>query len=231
MERNIYKIGKELYITSDEEIKEDDYRMNVQRTYFKKSDKEGLEYYNKRNDVFKKIILTTDQDLISDNVQAIDKEFLEWFANNSSCEYIEVVRGFADGTNWGYNFLDYKIIIPKETPKQETLKEQINQYNSNGKKHGYWEEVWEFFLVTSKGHYENGIENGYWEFFYPNGNLFSKGNIVNGVQNGLWVDYYNNGKVSAIGNKKFGLADGEWIYYDENGDIKTIVNYEKGNVV
>ena len=132
MERNIYKIGKELYITSDEEIKEDDYRMNVQRSYFKKSDKEGLEYYNKRNDVFKKIILTDNKDLIADGVQAIDKEFLEWFANNSSCEYIEVVRGFADGTNWGYNFLDYKIIIPKQEIVGYRLKPHIDRVMVDG---------------------------------------------------------------------------------------------------
>lgn len=123
MERNIYKIGKELYITSDEEIKEDDYRMNVQRSYFKKSDKEGLEYYNKRNDVFKKIILTTDQDLISDNVQAIDKEFLEWFANNSSCEYVEVQKfnGFAEV---------YLTSIPKEESNYN-MKDEIEWLSNN----------------------------------------------------------------------------------------------------
>lgn len=60
----------------------------------------------------KTIILTTDTDLIADGVQAIDNEFLEWFVNNPSCEEIEVKRGFADGSAWGYNFLDYKIIIP-----------------------------------------------------------------------------------------------------------------------
>jgi hypothetical protein len=37
-----------------------------------------------------KIILTTDQDLIKDGVQAIDDEFLEWFVNNTSCEEVEI---------------------------------------------------------------------------------------------------------------------------------------------
>jgi hypothetical protein len=36
-----------------------------------------------------KIILTTDQDLIKDGVQAIDDEFLEWFVKNPSCEEVE----------------------------------------------------------------------------------------------------------------------------------------------
>lgn len=138
MERNIYKIGKELYITSDEEIKEDDYRMNVQRSYFKKSDKEGLEYYNKRNDVFKKIILTTDEKLINDGVQAIDDDFIKWFINNSSCEHVEVANekimiGWQPDYSYEHIGIDgskevyqdfYKISIPKE----ELSKDEIDKF-------------------------------------------------------------------------------------------------------
>jgi hypothetical protein len=111
-----------IYITSDEEIKAGDYRLNIQRDYFKKSDKEGLGYYNKRNDVFKKIILTTDQDLIKDGVQAIDDEFLEWFMKNSSCEWVEakLIEEIPSGFTFGMfgndeppTELVYKIIIPK----------------------------------------------------------------------------------------------------------------------
>ena len=69
--------------------------------------------------VWKKIILTTDQELIEEGIQAIDDEFLEWFVKNPSCEFVEVKKGFEDGTAWGYNFLDYKIIIPQEESKQE----------------------------------------------------------------------------------------------------------------
>jgi hypothetical protein len=109
-----------IYITNSEEIKEGDYRLNIQRDYYKKADKEGLVYYNKRNDVFKKIILTTDDQLIADGVQAIDDEFLEWFVKNPSCERVEVDK------NWNYPLdknWEYKIIIPQEEPKQETLEE------------------------------------------------------------------------------------------------------------
>jgi hypothetical protein len=42
---------------------------------------------------YKKIILTTDQDLIKDGVQAIDDEFLEWFVKNPSCEEVEIKKG------------------------------------------------------------------------------------------------------------------------------------------
>jgi hypothetical protein len=109
-----------IFITSDEEIKDGDYRMNIQRTYFKKSDKEGLEYYNRRNDVFKKIILTTDQDLIKDGVQAIDDEFLVWFVKNSSCEQVEVeMQNYYASGALQPNLWKPKIIIPQEEPKQD----------------------------------------------------------------------------------------------------------------
>jgi hypothetical protein len=124
----IFNSNKEkynLYITSDEEIKEGDYRLNIQRDYFKKSDKEGLDYYNKRNDIFKKIILTTDQDLIKDGIQPIDDTFLEWFVKNPSCEFIQTER-LEDGQYFDYLednsviegiYENYKIIIPQEEPK------------------------------------------------------------------------------------------------------------------
>jgi hypothetical protein len=88
----------------------------------------------------KKIILTTDQDLIKDGVQTIDDEFLEWFVNNPSCEEVEVEKdkhlfcshcnelhsSFSDGVNCDVcrkqsqpylKIFRYKIIIPQEELK------------------------------------------------------------------------------------------------------------------
>jgi len=40
----------------------------------------------------KKIILTTDQDLIKDGVQSIDDEFLEWFCSkNGEVDFVKVI--------------------------------------------------------------------------------------------------------------------------------------------
>ena len=78
--------------------------------------------YAKKQDV---IILTTDQDLIENGVQAIDDDFLEWFVENPSCERVKV----EDYGNL-YNFR-YLILIPKEEPKQEnccTPEGQIKRY-------------------------------------------------------------------------------------------------------
>jgi translation initiation factor 2 beta subunit (eIF-2beta)/eIF-5 len=98
---------RNIYITNDEEIKEGDiwYDGTNIRKDFPKSFINGID---------KKIILTTDQDLIKDGVQEIDEEFLQWFVKNSSCERVEVE--FIED-NWGY----YEIIIPKEEPKDVIL--------------------------------------------------------------------------------------------------------------
>jgi hypothetical protein len=96
--------NQNIYITSDEEIK-DSWVLNphTNEVHFLKG------FYGIQP-VTKKIILTTDQDLIDEGVQPIDDEFLEWFVKNTSCGSVEVKKGFADGSSYGYNFLDYKII-------------------------------------------------------------------------------------------------------------------------
>jgi len=96
-----------MYITSDEKIKEKDW-------FFRKSyafgQHNGAEILLSKDD--RKIILTTDQDLIKDGVQAIDDEFLEWFVKNPSCEEVEIEDISMQYHEEGY--YEYKIIIPKE---------------------------------------------------------------------------------------------------------------------
>ena len=127
--------NQNIYITSDEEIK-DCFVINTHtnEVYF-------LEGYYGMQPRTKKIILTTDGDLIKEGVQSIDDEFLEWFVKNPSCEEVEVEQEIlklvhnpnyvnhtpeGDGIyltpkseNLQYgetliedNVLDYKIIIP-----------------------------------------------------------------------------------------------------------------------
>jgi len=89
-----------------------------------------------RANLCKKIILTTDQELIKDGVQAIDDEFLEWFVKNPSCENVkvELIEEIPSGFTFGMfgndeppTELVYKIIIPKEESKQETLEEVAHE--------------------------------------------------------------------------------------------------------
>ena len=79
--------GMNIYITSDEEIKKGDWHLNIKNN---KISKYNIGSLNPNRSNYKKIILTTDQDLIKDGVQAIDDEFLEWFVKNPSCERVKV---------------------------------------------------------------------------------------------------------------------------------------------
>jgi hypothetical protein len=108
--------SQHIYITSNEEIKEGDWYYYFGHIINYECDEHTL------TPNCKKIILTTDQDLIKNGVQSIDDEFLEWFVKNPSCESVEIVI-----MNGGYDKSEdvpyqecYKIIIPKEEPKQLT---------------------------------------------------------------------------------------------------------------
>jgi hypothetical protein len=139
-------IAQYIYITSDEKFIRDEYitdGIEVIKATPKLVDAQGL--VNRKD--WKKIILTTDQDLIKNGVQAIDDNFLKWLVKNPSCEWVEVEKeyiffnkeGYGD---WYYNDyklsdlpINYKIIITKEEPKQETLEEVALNY---AQKQMYW---------------------------------------------------------------------------------------------
>jgi hypothetical protein len=114
-----WRLGRNIYITNDAEIKEGDYFYQDFDSIIHKCYKLTDNYViaDKPSDypkkICKKIILTTDQDLIKDGVQPIDDEFLEWFVKNPNCEEVKI-------EDYGtlYNFR-YLILIPQEEPKQE----------------------------------------------------------------------------------------------------------------
>jgi hypothetical protein len=119
-----------IYITSDEEIKDGEYGLSRLGEIIKFHSGYDYRYYAK-------IILTTDQDLIKDGVQAIDDEFLEWFIYNSSCEYVKTI--FLPQNDYQKPYVisidmktkDGKKVIPQEewiSPMQKfTLKEETKQ--------------------------------------------------------------------------------------------------------
>jgi hypothetical protein len=128
--KNIHILQENIYITSDEEIKEGDWYISILENEVYKATKETQNIMSVANLVgstsYKKthfkIILTTDQDLIEDGVQAIDDDFLEWFVKNPSCEEVEVEKlegRYVDYSGNVHSPINYKIIIPKEETKQE----------------------------------------------------------------------------------------------------------------
>jgi hypothetical protein len=126
-----WKHKKNIYITSDEEIKASVYCL-INKVLCKTELLEGRIVSRQLSgggtmDICKteylEIILTTDQDLIKDGVQSIDDEFLECFVKNPSCESVEIktfIKTYEDG--YSFDKLEYKIIIPKEEPKQRLEK-------------------------------------------------------------------------------------------------------------
>jgi hypothetical protein len=106
-----------IYITSDEEIKRyGEYYLDIDTNEVKTS----FENMGKYSSNEKKIILTTDQDLIKEGVQKIDDEFLEWFVKNPNCESVEVEHTYISRELNKPTSKYYKIILPKEEPKQLT---------------------------------------------------------------------------------------------------------------
>jgi hypothetical protein len=126
-----------VYIINDEKIKEGDWCLckgipleNDVNHYAQlgafKVNQIGVDlYYSTSREIYskercKKIILTSDKDLISDNVQPIDNDFLEWFTKNSTCKFVNTELYNAYGIdNW-----KYLITIPEDfCSNPETIEE------------------------------------------------------------------------------------------------------------
>jgi len=115
--KTVNVLTQHIYITSDDKFVKDEYitdGIEVIQASSKLVNAQGL--VNRRN--WRKIILTTDQDLIKDSVQAIDDEFLEWFVKNLSCEFVKVDQEKVLWKTGEVTHYKYKIIIPKEEQKK-----------------------------------------------------------------------------------------------------------------
>jgi hypothetical protein len=120
-----WKHKRHIYITSDEEIKEDDISIPYCITWAN-GEHEVFCSNNRISDarklIAKKIILTTDEKLIKNGVQSIDDEFLEWFVKNPSCEEVPIITVvYLNKSTYRTNigFEKWRIgTIPKEETKQ-----------------------------------------------------------------------------------------------------------------
>ena len=110
------KYYQHIYITSDEDIKEEDWGLS-------KLNEVILFGRSYTKELYKKIILTTDPILIENGVQSIDDSFLEWFVKNPNCEFVEAkLIEFEVDMGLGESCIEnssyYKIIIPQEELRQ-----------------------------------------------------------------------------------------------------------------
>ena len=121
--------NQHIYITSDEKVEEKHWALNIGNNEIIYITKiiHKIAYHEPdrgciRLEDCRKIILTTDQDLIKDGLQPIDDDFLEWFVKNPSCEGVEIEKGkiLNQGSYITGNIVTkdyYEIIIPKEESK------------------------------------------------------------------------------------------------------------------
>lgn len=122
-----YSYPKNIYITSDEQIKD-------VRPHNGKWQLEQGQILNKFPTYLtdlsecELVVMTTDPDLISDGVQAIDDEFLKWFVKNPSCDKVDLgLEHYFDKNIDKSPFfsLQYKIIIPQEFPTHDDAIKEI----------------------------------------------------------------------------------------------------------
>lgn len=142
-----------IYITDDSKIKKGDWCINPKNNKVMKVGHHGHHGYSS-----KKIILTTDVDLIKDGVQAIDDEILEWFVKNPSCEFVEIECSYSMSQST-YSGIEYKIIIPQEHNKYLSCCKNIEECHCG--KHRKQEALEEFIRRESKSANESvGIIKG-----------------------------------------------------------------------
>lgn len=132
----------DIYITNDEKFVRNEWitdGIEVIEATPKLVNSQGL--VNRRD--WRKIVLTTDRDLIEDGVNVIGDTFIEWFRNNQDCTFVDVEKFHGintsiaevntvsgDGSlNWqGRNDLrDYKINIPGEIKLKDVFNDEKRQ--------------------------------------------------------------------------------------------------------
>ncbi len=107
-------VNQYIYITSNEYIGLSWY---LDGDLVRKGVIDDKDYWSVRTE-YKKIIMTNDPKLIKDGVQEIPDDFLKWFVDNPTCEFVEVNLIWNESKhNTDVGYMEYKIIIPKEEPK------------------------------------------------------------------------------------------------------------------
>ena len=151
--KNIYKVKGNIFITSDEDIKDCYVLTDLDKII--KVDESNEEQWHEFN--CEKIILATDEQLISDGVQSIDKPFLIWLINNPNCDEVQVYYDLIEFEKDSKR-KKYITIIPKEEPKQginiQEFEKKANEIIANvGKKETIEQAAKEYEAKTNYSKY------------------------------------------------------------------------------
>jgi hypothetical protein len=210
------KHPQNIYITNDEKVEIGEYGLGYAHGikngvgsgwFLFKHDGSNQAKLNALCTDTKKIIITNDSELITDGVQEISEDFLQWFIKNPSCESVEVKEKQhfeadkskrIDSLNGVY--YSYKIIIPKEAKQEATLKnlENISSKNIDYEfveivNDNFWDlidsnerlkEAAEKFYSEQSESYENAIEPTFDDSRY----LVT--GFIDGVKSNIARDYW-----------------------------------------
>lgn len=105
---------------------------------------------------------------------------------------------------------------------------QINDLDSEGKKHGYWEVVDEEGNLLYKGKFVHGIPLGSFERYHEDGSLQAR--LLHKNQRETYAKlYYPGGEVLMAEGKYFNQKrDSIWNFYSEEGILTSSEIYEEG---
>jgi hypothetical protein len=190
---------KHIYITSPQKIEKGVNTWYLSKFLNKPRNSGGAEYGGEQ-DV---IILTTDLFLIEHSIQAIEDDFLEWFCQNPTCEFVEVseLRFFDPNTNksahckWLYD-------LPLEEPKLDNLEERFKRDMS---------------MVVIPLDNENIPEE-------PK-QVICRDKFDRVIQDGCYVDVQNDGV-----HKVYRKEDGQ-LYFKPYGEEERVSNYFSNDLI
>lgn len=154
---------------------------------------------------------------------------------------------------------EFTKILKRIINEIERKEEQINQFDDNGEKQGYWDYIGDkkYGSKHIKGNYENGLKYGYFEIYDSKGRLLTKGDFkddkqISGVSfsyesiksknpkrkytfnsNGYYYEEYTrDGRLKLSGNVKNSKKVGEWKTYSmRDGSVLQIITYDNGRMV
>ena len=163
-------IPQNIYITSEEDIKDGDWYFDIfnERAIIANKYSDHKHYVSS----CKKIKLTNSIKLISDGVQEVDDEFLEWYVKNPNVEFIEIKLGCLEkkqcmcDSNELCLKTGYGIIIPQEVIEpssivKETLEEAAENYGWRIKRNTFSDTVKANELADSAK--QDFIEGANWQ--------------------------------------------------------------------
>lgn len=137
-----------------------------------------------------------------------------------------------------------------------SAQEQMNQFDSNGQRHGLWQKTYEDGQLRYSGTFKNGKEVGVFNYYSPKSPKYptivknfksdgtaqvffysekgipeSEGAMSGKERIGKWVYYAKDGKtILSIENYVKGVLEGEVKTFYANGKPTEILNYRNGKI-